>query len=87
MRNLEKGKGGGGRWGERTHHEGIDKEVVVLERVEGGGGGGAVPVGLAHLQGHHHRSEPAEEQPVEGLHSPARFTSQRCRRREGTAKE
>jgi hypothetical protein len=57
-------EGGGGR----THHEGVDEDVVVLEGVEGGGCGDAVLAALAELEPRHHGGERAEHQVVEHLH-------------------
>ena len=52
----------------RTHHEGVDEDVVVLEGVEGRGGGDAVLAGLAELQRCHDGGEAAEDEVVEHLH-------------------
>lgn len=66
------GERGGEIWGRgealRTHHERVDEDVVVLERVEGRGGGDAVLAGLAELQPRHDGGEPAEDEVVEHLH-------------------
>ena len=60
-RNQESG-------GRRTHHEGVDEDVVVLEGVEGRGGGDSVLAGLAELQRRHDGGERAEHEVVERLH-------------------
>jgi hypothetical protein len=52
----------------RTHHEGVDEDVVVLEGVEGRGGGDAVLAGLAELQRRHDAGEGAEYEVVEEFH-------------------
>jgi len=53
------------------HHEGVDEDVVVLEGVEGRGGGDAVLAGLAELQRRHDGGERAEHEVVERLHGVA----------------
>ena len=57
--------------GGRTHHEGVNEDVVVLEGVEGRGGGDAVLAGLAELQRRHDGGERAEHEVVEHLHGVA----------------
>jgi hypothetical protein len=52
----------------RTHHERVDEDVVVLEGVEGRGGGDAVLDGLAELQRRHDAGEGAEYEVVEDFH-------------------
>jgi len=70
LSNLNQGREGGTTL--RTHHEGVDEDVVVLEGVEGGGGGDAVLAALAELEPRHDGGERAEDDVVEHLH---------CRRR------
>jgi hypothetical protein len=80
----EWGKGGRGGIGERgrTHHEGVDEDVVVLEGVEGRGGGDAVLAGLTELQRRHDGGERAEHEVVEHLHGGAERSASGGRRRE-----
>lgn len=61
----------------RTHHEGVDEDVVVLEGVEGGGGGDAVLAALAELQPRHDGGQRAEHDVVEHLHGRARAAARR----------
>ena len=56
------------RVGERTHHERIDEEIIVLEGCESGGGDNAILVALAQLQSGHHSRESPEQEKVEQLH-------------------
>lgn len=66
--NSRKGGTRNQEGGVRTHHEGVDEDVVVLEGVEGRGGGDAVLAGLAELQRRHDGGERAEHEVVEHLH-------------------
>jgi hypothetical protein len=63
------------REGGRTHHEGVDEDVVVLEGVEGGGGGDAVLAALAELEPRHDGGQRAEHDVVEHLHGRPRRRS------------
>lgn len=66
LSNLNQGREGGTAL--RTHHEGVDEDVVVLEGVEGGGGGDAVLAALAELEPRHDGGERAEDDVVVRLH-------------------
>jgi hypothetical protein len=59
------GEGGSGA---RTHHEGVDEDVAVLEGVECGRGGDAVLAALAELEPRHDGGERGEHRVVERLH-------------------
>jgi hypothetical protein len=63
------------REGGRTHHEGVDEDVVVLEGVEGGGSGDAVLAALAELEPRHDGGQRAEHDVVEHLHGRPRRRS------------
>ena len=57
------------RWREIcTHHEGIDKEVVVLEGIECGRGVDSVLVALAQFQSCHNRGQTTKHRVEEQLH-------------------
>lgn len=51
-----------------THHEGVNKEIVVLEGIKSRGSVNAISAGFAELQDSHHSGESPKNEKVEELH-------------------